>query len=310
MQCPSSSSTPLLEHADGAQRLEAPTEEGVRSSLKSRRALRWATAATLAMASVMAWRATNSPTKTRGSDAAAAMIATTPADDDVDEYFEVTVDLTSHASVQRWIYANGVNETELPNFVPSEIQIRMWPARVEGVIGEQASDGHVTFNIAHNRQVDTHDIPGNSRDTDTEVSMSWTIVMSLKGEIIAVEAAPAIQGQAAWVNALKPKDPDTYFLGLNQDNLEFGPVQIWNWKDGTSSSAIAGMSGAAGSSHDLQYDAELDAVWMISGAVDPYALELLDVETGKVHSTVTQQRPYAGTGEMEKFQILERTSLW
>jgi hypothetical protein len=65
--------------------------------------------------------------------------------------FEVSLDLREFQSVRDFLKSKGIHNgspaSEVLQWVPSNIVLRMWPSRVQGRIGADAEGGYLTFNI-------------------------------------------------------------------------------------------------------------------------------------------------------------------
>ena len=86
----------------------------------------------------------------------------------------------------------------------------------------------------------------------------------------------------SWVNALKLKDSSTLLMSHNVGSTEMGPVTLWDWASGASSTTAAGDWGQMSSAHDVQWVNLPDGSEGIWRPLDTPGASLYDAVTGKV----------------------------
>lgn len=168
-------------------------------------------------------------------------------------------------TVKTWILTNNIEQSDLDTMIPRTIEITMRPGLMEQFIGKDAASGYVVYNIA--------------RHSAESITMSWTIVMTMTGDIVAIEPSPIMDSQRLWVNGLKPLSAQEILLSYNWEN-ERGPLAIWNWKKETVNFIANSSHGVLGSAHDAQW------TWTDSGgaiwrtANDITEIRLYDAKSG------------------------------
>ena len=95
---------------------------------------------------------------------------------------KVLINLREFQSVRDFLKSKGIHNgspaSEVLQWVPSNIVLRMWPSRVQGRIGADAEGGSLAFNIV-------------SSDSSLYIYASFLIVTDLRGENVTVKVIDA-----------------------------------------------------------------------------------------------------------------------